>query len=145
MPKDNISRAISKSEISNDRNYENLRYEGFGPENVAVIVETLTDNKNRTASNIRTIFQKAGGSLIMLANGNRSLLVKQSCKKYSGFYLGSIGGPGAELARRNIIDVKCIEYPELGMEAIWKIKVRDFPAFLVIDNKGNDFYENLIS
>jgi fumarate hydratase class I len=90
-------------------------------------------------------FQKAGGSLIMLAKGNRSLLVKYSCKKYSGFYLGSIGGPGAELARRNITDVKCIEYPELGMEAIWKITVKDFPAFLVIDNKGNDFYENLIT
>ena len=90
-------------------------------------------------------FQKAGGSLIMLAKGNRSLLVKHSCKKYSGFYLGSIGGPGAELARRNITDVKCIEYPELGMEAIWEITVKDFPAFLVIDNKGNDFYENLIT
>ena len=90
-------------------------------------------------------FQKAGGSLIMLAKGNRSLLVRQSCKKYSGFYLGSIGGPGAELARRNIINVKCIEYPELGMEAIWKIVVKDFPAFLVIDDKGNDFYENLIT
>ena len=90
-------------------------------------------------------FQKAGGSLIMLAKGNRSLAVKQSCKKYSGFYLGSIGGPGAELARKNIIHVKCIEYPELGMEAIWKIVVKDFPAFLVIDDKGNDFYENLIT
>ena len=81
----------------------------------------------------------------MLAKGNRSLAVKQSCKKYSGFYLGSIGGPGAELARKNIIHVKCIEYPELGMEAIWKIVVKDFPAFLVIDDKGNDFYENLIT
>ena len=90
-------------------------------------------------------FQKAGGSLIMLAKGNRSLLVKKSCEKYSGFYLGSIGGPGAELARKNITEVKCIEYPELGMEAIWKITVKNFPAFLVIDNKGNDFYENLIS
>ena len=90
-------------------------------------------------------FQKAGGSLIMLAKGNRSLLVKQSCKKYSGFYLGSIGGPGAELANKNIKSVKCIEYPELGMEAIWKITVEEFPAFLVIDNKGNDFYENLIT
>ena len=90
-------------------------------------------------------FQKAGGSLIMLAKGNRSSAVKQSCKKYSGFYLGSIGGPGAELARKNIIHVKCIEYPELGMEAIWKIVVKDFPAFLVIDDKGNDFYENLIT
>ncbi len=90
-------------------------------------------------------FQKAGGSLIMLAKGNRSLIVKQSCKKYSGFYLGSIGGPGAELARKNIKSVKCIEYPELGMEAIWKITVENFPAFLIIDNKGNDFYEELIT
>ena len=81
----------------------------------------------------------------MLAKGNRSLLVKQSCKKYSGFYLGSIGGPGAELAKQNITNVKCIEYPELGMEAIWQITIKDFPAFLVIDNKGNDFYENLIT
>ncbi len=89
-------------------------------------------------------FQKAGGSLIMLAKGNRSLTVKQSCKKYFGFYLGSIGGPGAELARKNITSVKCIEYPELGMEAIWKITVKKFPAFLIIDNKGNDFYESLI-
>ena len=72
-------------------------------------------------------------------------LFKKSCEKYSGFYLGSIGGPGAELARKNITEVKCIEYPELGMEAIWKITVKDFPAFLVIDNKGNDFYENLIT
>ncbi len=90
-------------------------------------------------------FQKAGGSLIMLAKGNRSLLVKQSCKKYSGFYLGSIGGPGAELANTNIKSVQCIEYPEFGMEAIWQITVEKFPAFLVIDNKGNDFYENLIT
>ena len=89
-------------------------------------------------------FQSKGASLIMLAKGNRSLLVRQSCKKYSGFYLGSIGGPGAELAANNITQVKCIDYPELGMEAIWKIKVKDFPAFLVIDDKGNDFYSNLI-
>ncbi len=90
-------------------------------------------------------FQKAGGSLIMLAKGNRSLIVKNSCKKYSGFYLGSIGGPGAELAKKNIKSVKCVEFPELGMEAIWKIEVINFPAFIIIDNKGNDFYENLIN
>ena len=90
-------------------------------------------------------FQKAGGSLIMLAKGNRSIIVKNSCKKYSGFYLGSIGGPGAELAAKNIKTVKCLEYPELGMEAIWKITVENFPAFLIIDNKGNDFYENLVN
>ena len=81
----------------------------------------------------------------MLAKGNRSLIVKNSCKKYSGFYLGSIGGPGAELAKKNIKSVKCVEFPELGMEAIWKIEVINFPAFIIIDNKGNDFYENLIN
>jgi len=90
-------------------------------------------------------FQKAGGSLIMLAKGNRSMSVKKSCQKYSGFYLGSIGGPGAELAAKNIKTVKCLEYPELGMEAIWKITVENFPAFLIIDNKGNDFYEGLVN
>ncbi len=90
-------------------------------------------------------FQKNGGSLIMLAKGNRSKIVKDSCKKYSGFYLGSIGGPGAEIAKNNIKSVKCIAYQELGMEAIWKIKVEKFPAFIVIDNKGNDFYERMIN
>ncbi len=90
-------------------------------------------------------FQAAGGSLIMLAKGNRSSIVRESCKKYCGFYLGSIGGPGAELANNKIKDVKCIDYAELGMEAIWMIKVEDFPAFLIIDNKGNDFYSNLIN
>ena len=89
-------------------------------------------------------FQAKGASLIMLAKGNRSSIVRESCKKYSGFYLGSIGGPGAELAANNIKNVQCIDYPELGMEAIWKIKVINFPAFLIIDNKGNDFYSNLI-
>ncbi len=90
-------------------------------------------------------FQAEGASLIMLAKGNRSSVVRESCKKYSGFYLGSIGGPGAMLAANNIKDVKCIDYPELGMEAIWKIKVVNFPAFLIIDNKGNDFYSNLVN
>ena len=89
-------------------------------------------------------FQSKGGSLIMLAKGNRSKIVKDSCKKHFGFYLGSIGGPGAELAQNNIKSVECIEYPELGMEAIWKIRVENFPVFLVIDNKGNDFYEDLV-
>ena len=76
-------------------------------------------------------FQAAGGSLIMLAKGNRSKIVTDSCKKYSGFYLGSIGGPGAELAQNNIKSVECIEFPELGMEAIWKIRVENFPAFII--------------
>ncbi len=90
-------------------------------------------------------FQAEGASLIMLAKGNRSSVVRESCKKYSGFYLGSIGGPGAIIAAKNIKDVKCIDYPELGMEAIWQIKVINFPAFLIIDNKGNDFYSNLVN
>ena len=88
------------------------------------------------------LFQKNGGSKIMLAKGNRSKQVTDSCKEHGGFYLGSIGGPGAELAQNNITKVECIEYPELGMEAIWKIEVIDFPAFIVIDNKGNDFFQS---
>ena len=88
------------------------------------------------------LFQKNGGSKIMLAKGNRSKQVTDSCKEHGGFYLGSIGGPGAELAQNNITKVECIEYPELGMEAIWKIEVKDFPAFIVIDNKGNDFFQS---
>ncbi len=90
-------------------------------------------------------FQALGASLIMLAKGNRSRQVRDSCKKHSGFYLGSIGGPGAELAYNNIKSVRCIEYSELGMEAIWKIRVENFPAFIIIDDKGNDFYENMLN
>ena len=141
MPKDNIQRAIDKSELNSGSNYENIRYEGFGPHNTAVIVETLTDNKNRTASNLRTIFQKNGGSMVMLAKGNRSKTVVNSCKKYGGFYLGSIGGVAAKVALESIKKVEVIEFAELGMEAIWKINVENFPAFVVIDNKGNDFYD----
>ena len=88
------------------------------------------------------IFQEKGGSRIMLAKGNRSKQVTDSCKNNGGFYLGSIGGPGAELAQNNITKVECLEYPELGMEAIWKINVKDFPAFIVIDDKGNDFFDS---
>ena len=88
------------------------------------------------------VFQEKGGSRIMLAKGNRSKQVADSCKKNGGFYLGSIGGPGAELAQNNITKVECLEYPELGMEAIWKIEVKEFPAFIVIDDKGNDFFES---
>ena len=87
-------------------------------------------------------FQEKGGSKVMLAKGNRSKQVTDSCKKYGGFYLGSIGGPGAELAQNNITKVECLEYPELGMEAIWKIEVKEFPAFIVIDDKGNDFFDS---
>jgi fumarate hydratase class I len=85
----------------------------------------------------------AGGSLVTLAKGNRSPAVAAACKKHGGFYLGSIGGPAAILARDNIRKVEVLEYPELGMEAIWKIEVEDFPAFIVVDDKGNDFFGRL--
>jgi fumarate hydratase class I len=88
-------------------------------------------------------FQSFGGSMIMLAKGNRSAAVRDACKKYGGFYLGSIGGPAARLAQDCIKKVECIEYPELGMEAIWRIDVVDFPAFIVCDDKGNDFFKEL--
>ena len=86
-------------------------------------------------------FQRAGGSFIMLAKGNRSTQVTQACKTHGGFYLGSIGGPAARLAQDCITKVEVLEYEELGMEAIWKIEVKDFPAFIVVDDKGNDFFE----
>jgi len=85
-------------------------------------------------------FQAAGGSLVMLAKGNRSKQVTDACEKYGGFYLGSIGGPAAILAKDRIRSVEVLEYPELGMEAVWKIEVEDFPAFIIVDDKGNDFY-----
>lgn len=85
-------------------------------------------------------FQAAGGSMVMLAKGNRSQVVTDACAKHGGFYLGSIGGPAARLAKDSIRNVEVLEYPELGMEAIWKIEVEDFPAFIVVDDKGNDFY-----
>ena len=85
-------------------------------------------------------FQSLGGSMIMLAKGNRSNAVSQSCKKYGGFYLGSIGGPAARLAQDCIKKVEVLDYEELGMEAVWKIEVENFPAFIIIDDKGNDFY-----
>jgi fumarate hydratase, class I len=88
-------------------------------------------------------FQAAGGSLVMLAKGNRSRAVRESCRIYGGFYLGSVGGPAARLARDCIRKVEVLEYPELGMEAVWRIEVENFPAFVVIDDKGNDFYEGL--
>ncbi|MDR0686883.1 MAG: fumarate hydratase [Dysgonamonadaceae bacterium] len=89
------------------------------------------------------LFQSHGGSMIMLAKGNRSPAVTDACKRYGGFYLGSIGGPAAILARDNIKSIECLAYPELGMEAIWKIDVEDFPAFILVDDKGNDFFESL--
>ena len=85
-------------------------------------------------------FQAEGGSLVMLAKGNRSRQVTEACKTYGGFYLGSIGGPAARLAKDSIRKVEVLEYPELGMEAVWKIEVEDFPAFIVVDDKGNDFF-----
>jgi len=89
------------------------------------------------------LFQSHGGSLIMIAKGNRSQQVTDTCKKHGGFYLGSIGGPAALLAQENIKKVEVLEYPELGMEAIWKIEVEDFPAFILVDDKGNDFFQQL--
>jgi len=88
-------------------------------------------------------FQAAGGSMVMVAKGNRSAQVREACKKHGGFYLASIGGSAANLAENCIRKVECQEYPELGMEAIWKIEVENFPAFIVIDDKGNDFFKEL--
>jgi len=90
------------------------------------------------------LFQSHGGSMIMLAKGNRSQQVTDACKKYGGFYLGSIGGPAAILAKENIKKVEVLEYPELGMEAVWKIEVEDFPAFILVDDKGNDFFKQIL-
>ncbi|KGT87385.1 fumarate hydratase [Erwinia typographi] len=87
--------------------------------------------------------QEAGGSLIMLAKGNRSQQVTDACHKHGGFYLGSIGGPAAVLAQQSIKSLECVEYPELGMEAIWKIEVENFPAFILVDDKGNDFFQQI--
>jgi len=88
-------------------------------------------------------FQEKGGSMVMLAKGNRSKQVTDACAKHGGFYLGSIGGPAAILAQNHIKNVEVVDFPELGMEAVWKIKVEDFPAFILVDNKGNDFFENI--
>lgn len=89
------------------------------------------------------LFQSQEGSMIMLAKGNRSQCVTDACAKYHGFYLGSIGGPAAILAQNNIKSIECVEYPELGMEAVWKIEVEDFPAFILVDDKGNDFFQQI--
>jgi fumarate hydratase class I len=91
------------------------------------------------------LFQARGGSMIMLAKGNRSKGVTDSCNTHGGFYLGSIGGPAARLGKECITNVELIEYPELGMEAIYMIAVKDFPAFIIVDDKGNDFFENLLA
>lgn len=89
------------------------------------------------------LFQSHGGSMVMLAKGNRGKQVTDACKKHGGFYLGSIGGPAAILAKESIEKMEVVEYPELGMEAIWKIEVKDFPAFILIDDKGTDFFQNV--
>ena len=89
------------------------------------------------------LFMQQGGSFISLAKGNRSRQVTKACKDFRGFYLGSIGGPAAVLAKHNIKDVQVREFPELGMEAIWQIKVENFPAFIIVDDKGNDFFKDL--
>jgi fumarate hydratase class I len=86
------------------------------------------------------LFQSHGGSMVMIAKGNRSKAVTEACQKHGGFYLGSIGGPAALLAQESIKKVEVLEYPELGMEAIYKIEVVDFPAFVLVDDKGNDFF-----
>ena len=88
-------------------------------------------------------FQAKGGSLVMLAKGNRSQTVTDACKTHGGFYLGSIGGPAAILAQDNIKEVEVVDFPELGMEAIRKIKVENFPAFILVDDKGNDFFQGI--
>ncbi len=89
------------------------------------------------------LFQQNGGSMVMIAKGNRTQMVTDACKKNGGFYLGSIGGPAAVLSMNSIKSIECVEYPELGMEAVWKIEVEDFPAFILVDNKGNDFFKQL--
>ena len=88
-------------------------------------------------------FQDHGGSMVMIAKGNRTDVVTEACKKHGGFYLGSIGGPAAVLSQNNIKSIECVEYPELGMEAVWKIDVVDFPAFILVDDKGNDFFKQI--
>ena len=90
-------------------------------------------------------FQAAGGSMVMLAKGNRSRQVTEACKKHGGFYLGSIGGPAARLAQDCIRKVEVREYPDLGMEAIWQIEVENFPAFIIVDDKGNDFFASFMN
>jgi fumarate hydratase class I len=90
------------------------------------------------------LFQSHGGSMVMIAKGNRSRQVTDACQKHGGFYLGSIGGPAAVLAKENIRKVELLEYPELGMEAIYRIEVENFPAFILVDDKGNDFFAQLV-
>lgn len=89
------------------------------------------------------LFQSMGGSMVMLGKGNRSQIVTDACKRWGGFYLGTIGGPAAILAEKNIKSIECVEFPEYGMEAVWKVTVEDFPAFILVDDKGNDFFKTI--
>ena len=107
-------------------------------------IRLLRSNDGGRMDSYVDLFQSQGGALITLAKGNRSQQVTDACKKYGGFYLGSIGGPAAILAKENIKKVEVLEYPELGMEAVWKIEVEDFPAFIFVDDKGNDFFKQIL-
>jgi fumarate hydratase class I len=89
------------------------------------------------------LFQENGASMVMLAKGNRSQMVTDACKKHGGFYLGSAGGPAALLAKEHIKSQEVVDFPELGMEAVWKINVENFPAFILVDDKGNDFFKQI--
>ena len=89
------------------------------------------------------LFQEHGASMVMLAKGNRSQMVTDACHKHGGFYLGSAGGPAALLAKEHIVSQEVVDFPELGMEAVWKIKVENFPAFILVDDKGNDFFKQI--
>ena len=89
------------------------------------------------------LFQSHGGSMVMIAKGNRTQVVTDACKKHGGFYLGTIGGIAAVLSESSIKSIECIEWPELGMEAVYKIEVEDFPAFILVDDKGNDFFKQI--
>ena len=119
----------SKGDVEKTLDFEGLPSGSFGP-----------TTAGRMDSYVPK-FQKFGGSMVMLAKGNRSQIVIDSCKEFGGFYLGSIGGVAANVAQNSIKKVSVLEYPELGMEAVWKIEVENFPAFMVIDNKGNDFFK----
>ncbi len=90
------------------------------------------------------LFQSMGGSMVMLGKGNRAKMVTESCQRWGGFYLGTIGGPAALLAEKNLKSIECVEFPDYGMEAVWKVEVENFPAFILVDDKGNDFFQNLL-
>ena len=107
---------------------------------VDAAARSLPEPLRELSPGFHSLPRSQGGSLVMVAKGNRSKAVTDACAQHGGFYLGSIGGPAAELAANCIKSVELLEYPELGMEAVWKIEVEDFPAFIVVDDKGNDFF-----